>query len=55
MAENRYVGDVVVRVDRPQFVAVYLILARPGWSTCQLRRSDGSVARDRDRDRRCVG
>ena len=44
MAGGRHVGDVVVRVDRPQFVSVYLILARPGRLTCQLLRSGGSVA-----------
>jgi hypothetical protein len=44
IAGGRHVGDVVVRVDRPQFVSVYLILARPGRLTCQLLRSGGSVA-----------
>ena len=43
IACGRHVGDVVVRVVRPQFVSVYLILARPGRLTCQLLRSGGSV------------
>jgi hypothetical protein len=44
MAGSRHVGDVVVSMDRPQFVSVYLIMTQPGRLTCQLLRSDGSVA-----------
>src|SRR5689334_2916049 len=44
MAGTRHVGDVVVRVDHPRSMSVYLILARPGRLTCQLLRSGGSVA-----------
>ena len=44
MAGDRHVGDVVVSVQRPQFVSVYLHVAQPGRLTCQLLHADGSVA-----------
>jgi anti-sigma factor RsiW len=44
MAGTRHVGDLVVNVDGPQFVSVYLIQPPPSRLTCQLLRSDGSVA-----------
>ena len=44
MAGDRHVGDVVVSVQRPQLVSVYLHVAQPGRLTCQLLHADGSVA-----------
>ena len=40
----QHVGDVVVSRDRPNFLSVYLDVARPGRLTCELLRTDGSVA-----------
>ena len=40
----RHVGDVVVSRTRPDFLSVYLDVARPGRLTCELLRTDGSVA-----------
>ena len=39
----RHVGDVVVSRARPDFLSVYLDVARPGRLTCELLRTDGSV------------
>lgn len=39
----RHVGDVVVSRTRPDFLSVYLDVARPGRLTCELLRTDGSV------------
>jgi hypothetical protein len=40
----RHVGDVVVSRTRPDFLSVYLDVARPGKLKCELLRNDGSVA-----------
>ncbi len=44
VAGSRHVGDVVVSLDRPDFLSVYLNVARPGRLTCELLHPDGSVA-----------
>jgi hypothetical protein len=40
----RHVGDIIVSRERPNFLSVYLDVARPGRLTCELLRTDGSVA-----------
>jgi hypothetical protein len=44
VAGTRHVGDVVVSFARPNFLSVYLDVARPGPLKCELLRTDGSVA-----------
>ncbi len=44
VAGTRHVGDVVVSLNRPDFLSVYLDVARPGRLKCELLRTDGSVA-----------
>jgi hypothetical protein len=44
VAGARHVGDIVVSRDRPDFLSVYLDVGRPGRLTCELLRTDGSVA-----------
>jgi len=44
VAGARHVGDIVVSRDRPDFLSVYLDVTRPGKLTCELLRTDGSVA-----------
>ena len=43
VAGTRHVGDVVVSLDRPNFLSVYLDVARPGRLRCELLRTDGSI------------
>jgi len=40
----QHVGDIIVSRERPNFLSVYLDVARPGRLTCELLRTDGSVA-----------
>jgi hypothetical protein len=44
VAGSRHVGDIVVSRERPDFLSVYLDVARPGRLTCELLRTDGTVA-----------
>jgi hypothetical protein len=44
VAGTRHVGDVVVSMDRPNFLSVYLDVPSPGRLKCELLRTDGSVA-----------
>jgi hypothetical protein len=44
VAGTRHVGDVVVSMDRPNFLSVYLDVARAGRLKCELLRTDGTVA-----------
>lgn len=44
VAGSRHVGDVVVSRAHPDFLSVYLNVARPGRLTCELLRTDGTVA-----------
>jgi hypothetical protein len=44
VAGTHHVGDVVVSLDRPDFLSVYLDVEHPGRLKCELLRTDGSVA-----------